>query len=759
MSRFVPRRVVALLTLALAGAGAAARAQTPEERVRLDSIRTSFASVTDSSLLIERERERIAVARTDRDDPFIHMELGWLSYRLGELTGAKRRYEDAASEFQWAADLRPRWAYAWYWLGMAELGTGESDLILVENLRQVLGQDALSVAATSFARALEVDPGFAAALVDLAGTALRQRVSPRLVVAQRALRAAAALPAARGAPVLLMRGRIERRLGANDSALAALRDYLVAGGDTGVALLEMARAHAALGRRDSALAAYHGGAARAVSDSTRRGFRLDLRWIASPDEVAAFDTLPPDSVGPWLERFWERRDVSDGRRPGERLLEQLRRLQLAQERYALVSRRRGFAVGYAYRDTSQSDFDDRGVIYLRHGEPHARATYQEQGVEPNESWRYDRPGETPLIFHFVAREDVQDYRLVETLMDVLGGGIGLQVQANLDARMPGAISGLYSSRSGFGPLYDRFATGGSMSRSTMIAEERAAGRQMVRQGTTTDSYVLRFASDLRPVVSTFLVQGPGEGADRGELHVVFALPAQRLQPATAEAGAGSGGSAVYPLAMRLEVFDASRRRVAAVDTLRVFRSGAPLGSGAYLTEQLVLGVPAGRYEYRFVVEELGRSAGAVIVGSALDVPRYGAVFEASDVVLGREGSGLVWRRADGEVPLNPLQRFPQAGTASLWYEVYGLPQGASVATRVRIERQGGGSVFRRLFGGRGGADLSYSTVTDAPGRARVRQTIDLSGLSAGRYTLVVELESGGRRLVRRQPFEIAARSP
>jgi len=533
-----PARLAATLALALAGAAAPASGQTPDERVRLDSIRAGFAEVTDSSLLIARERERIAVARVDRDDPFIHMELGYLSYRLGELTAVKKRYEDAASEFQWAADLRPGWPYAWYWLGMAELGTGEADVILVENLRQVLGQDALSIAATAFARALEADPAFTAALVDLAGTALRQRISPRLLVAQRALRAAATLPAARAAPVLLMRGRIERRLGAQDSALVALRDYLAAGGDTAVGLLEIARAHAALSRRDSALAAYHAGAARAVGDSARRGYRADLRWIASGDELAAFDALAPDSVGRWLARFWERRDVTDGRRAGERLLEQLRRLRTAQERFALVARRRAFAVGYAYRDTSQSDFDDRGVIYLRHGEPHARATYQEQGVEPNESWRYDRPGQPPLIFHFVAREDVQDYRLVESLMDVLGSSIGLLMQTNLDARMPGQIAGLYSSRSGFSPRYDRFLNGGSAGRSTMLAEERAAGRRMVREATTTDSYVLRFATDLMPVVSTFLVQGADE---RGELHVVFALPAQRLQPGTQGGGGGGGG--------------------------------------------------------------------------------------------------------------------------------------------------------------------------------------------------------------------------
>ena len=59
------------------------------------------------------------------------------------------------------------------------------------------------------------------------------------------------------------------------------------------------------------------------------------------------------------------------------------------------------------------------MIYIRHGEPTSRATYAAPGLEPNESWRYSRP-EGDLLFHFVAREDVQDFKLVESLFDVLG---------------------------------------------------------------------------------------------------------------------------------------------------------------------------------------------------------------------------------------------------------------------------------------------------------------------------------------------------
>ncbi len=241
-----------------------------------------------------------------------------------------------------------------------------------------------------------------------------------------------------------------------------------------------------------------------------------------------------------------------------------------------------------------------------------------------------------------------------------------------------------------------------------------------------------------------------------ELHLVFAVSATRLHPVATPEGAST-----YPLSLRLLVTDvATGRLVASLDTVRVFHSGQRLGAGAFLTEQLVTRVPAGRYRWAFVIEEPQSSAGDAVTRQALDVPAMEGRFEASDVVLGREGSGLVWKRSGGDVALNPLMRFPRDGDATIYYELYGLAQGASVATRVKVTSTGGRSFVSRLFGGSGGADLAYSTVTEAAGRSTVRQRISLRGLSPGRYNLEVELtdEATGTRVVRTSPFEIGGGS-
>ena len=54
-------------------------------------------------------------------------------------------------------------------------------------------------------------------------------------------------------------------------------------------------------------------------------------------------------------------------------------------------------------------------------------------MEPNISWFYVRT-DGNMFFHFVAREDVQDFRLVESLFDVLGYQRALQLQTGGDAR-------------------------------------------------------------------------------------------------------------------------------------------------------------------------------------------------------------------------------------------------------------------------------------------------------------------------------------
>jgi GWxTD domain-containing protein len=752
------RALLPLLTLAAATA-MRLPAQSPADRAGVEALRDSLSTVTDSARLGRLEAATIVIARQRRDDALVHLRLGFIAYRLGELT-VKSHYDDAAGEFEWAAELRPDWPYPWYGLGLAELALGESSVLAIENLRQMLGKDYLSKAARAFAHATEVDPSFAFAVVDLANTALTQRIKPRLDVALSAVRLAAGSPAGRHADVQLVRGRVEREAGEADSAVAGFRAFLAVGGDSGVGLLELARTFYFARRPTDAWSVYFAGARAATSAGALTLYRSDLSWIADSVDLAAFDALPdPPSRARWLEAFWTRRDAVEARDVGERLAEHYRRWFYARRSFRLVSRHRHYDITEVYH-AKQVEFDDRGVIYLRHGEPDRRARFacadaeqpNGEGCAPNESWLYRREDTEggDLIFHFAARGDVQDYKLIESLVDALGFRSGVQAGAYSDPR----VSDLYASRDDFGSLYGR--VGHSLNApGSALAEDRAHGRRSIAVGTTSDSYAQRFDEPLDVVASEFVV-GAGEGQ---MLHVVFAVPGERLTPESA----GEGRGLLYPLHFRVIVSDSADRVVARLDTLRVFGAREALRRPSYLTGRLALPVPAGRYRYRLLVMTPDGTAGDLVRHDTLDVrPLTGVAFAVSDVVLGRDGSGLVWVTSGDTVRLNPLSRFPEGSAAELYYEVYGLPRGATYHTVVRLEREGRrsllGAIGRLFGGGRAPVLLEFDAAAEGP-VTRVHRGVALRDVGKGTYRLSVVITdpASGVSATRTRRFQVVAR--
>jgi GWxTD domain-containing protein len=705
-------------------------AQSPAERTRVDELRAALASQSDSATLLVREREGIERARVDRDNAMLHIELGFIAYRLGELTGERKHYDDAAGEFEWASELQPEWPYAWYGLGLSELALGEHGVIAVENLRQALGRDFLSKAADAFARAARADPAFVQAVVDLAETARRQRIRARLDVAQQALRGASGAPGATAA-LHLARGRIERDLGEGDSALAAFDAYLARGGDAGLAALERARTLFFLLRPEEAGREYFRGAAAPLSDTARAGYREDLAWLATADELAGFDAAAPDRLARWLEIFWTGRDAAEGRGVGERLAEHYRRLVYAHRHFRLMSRHRRYTTE-PYR-SAQNQLDDRGVIYVRHGEPDDRARMVSAGLDPNESWLYLRPGGN-LIFHFVAREDVQDYKLIESLADVFGLEAAIGWQAS--GQLPPAAAAIYESRGHLDPAFRRIAVS-STSQGTSLSAERRWSRESIRTGTTTDSYPLRFRHDLGSRVQAYAVGRPDGGA---QLLLVFAVPGTRLAAQRVDAGT------VYPLQLRL----AHRKPgepPSFLDTTRLFLTGEPLGPGQYLSGFLEVPVAPGRHWLRAVLLDPDGAGGDVVDVDSVEVPDFSTSrLVISDLVLGDARAGLSWPAGSDTVPLSPLGSYGPGSSLELYYELHGLEPGTAYRARIEVLGRRGTSIFARigrLFGG-GGPKVALAFEALTTGRpTRARQTVNLSPLEPGDYTLTLTVESAG----------------
>ena len=768
-------RVALMLCLA-----APLSAQSPAQRDRIEAFRDSMTAAKDSLALNALEKELIARARHElRDSAMVHLQLGFIALRQGDLAGRKH-YEDAASEFQWTVDLQPRWPYGWFGLGLAELGVGDAEFELLRGLQSALGKDALTRSANDFARSAEVDPGFVRGLVELSNTALRQRVNLRLGVALVALRRAARTPAARNPDVLLARARIEREVGSPDSALAAVNSLLARNPSSPAALLEQARVLFRLGGASGGEPWYRG---LALADpGTAALYRADLRFVMPDSSLHAFDASTGAARAALMRRFWEVRDRDELRAPGERLLEHYRRLDYARHNYRLASTHRHYDIVERYRPPV-AEFDDRGVIYIRQGTPDDRASVELPGLPYNESWAYHRTDTGDLLFHFVAREGVTDFRLVESVLDVLGYATALRLQnsgdvqgtdapmmppsrtrvnnigadsaAKLrqrasDAAMSLRAEAILRSRQRLSPIYQRLLTSGKGGASGLEAEERTLGSRSIRIGTSTDRWPRSYAVALP---AHLLLLATGGDSSSPMLRVAYAVPVSALLPISRT------DSGRFSIQLRASVLGLDGSVVAVVDTVvpTSARAAVP-GAADQLLGLVSLPVPAGRFTAR-VGLEAGR-AGVVSDRDTVDVPSPTApALALSDLVLGSRTVPLWWMLATGDsVRVNPLEQFRASDPMQLYFEVSGTPQDSAYRLELAVKRPGGSSLLRRilgLFGGSGGAMRLAFTQRSPGGREVVRREISLEKLNPASYVLEVTVATpAGKKVMRRQRFEV-----
>jgi hypothetical protein len=199
------------------------------------------------------------------------------------------------------------------------------------------------------------------------------------------------------ARVDLVLARDARTKGEAAAALTYVDRYLARGGDAGVGRLERARILTMLDRVPEAVAEYGAGLDAPPTPVSRAIYRRDIAWVATAGDLAAFDSLTADSVGPYVRRFWAVRDARELRQPGERVAEHLRRWVYAFRhlRVPLAPRRDNVSKLLISRvataclegplsledivplDPSRPDdardaervLDHRAVLWMRHGPP------------------------------------------------------------------------------------------------------------------------------------------------------------------------------------------------------------------------------------------------------------------------------------------------------------------------------------------------------------------------------------------------------
>jgi GWxTD domain-containing protein len=714
-----PLGLVALGTALVAGTPTSGSTQSLQDREAFERALDSLDSVHDTVALGRAYRTLAAARGRDRGTPEMQLRLGLMALRLSEL-GARGRTADAPGILGRVTRERPDWPVAWYALGLAEAVRADREQGDPLALGSRVGIGRLERAAERQTRALAADAGYVPAALALASLTLGLRDTARFAGARDALRTAARELSEPPADLLLAWGRLERAAGDLDAADSAFERYVAAGGYPGLGLLEQARTNLAAGL-ESAESLYFEGA-EADDPTSVAAYRDDLSPIALDGELARFDRLTGAARAEYLRRFWSDRDRYALRADGERLREHYRRLLRARRDFALTVSRRYYGGADAYRSGSE-EMDDRGVIYVRHGEPVERLRPFVFGLMPNETWRYAR-AEGDLLFHFSSGYDdngggdLYDYRLVESVNDLRGAA---------DA----PIDQLLLSRQSISPLYGRMLNWGPYGRARSEARERGIGQASIAIGTTTDSYELQFA---RPLAAAADLIAVGTRAGGSLAHLVFAL-------------AAPGAEAVRVRAVALSADGAAP---VAIDTTILVRATRPLRQDEYLVGRAEMELPAGHWAWRAALAQ-DDSTGVVLAGDSVRVGSESSL-ELSDLAMGASGRSAAWQPTPGDtVLLTPFDLFRAGGEAGLYYEAGGAEPGASYRHEIAVYRMRGNPAKPER---RPAVTLAFEEPAREP-TLRSHRTLQLGRLKPGAYLVEVRVSGpDGATSTRRREIQV-----
>lgn len=730
---------------------------------------------------------------------------GLLALRRGELGDDRGPYDQAVQLLERAIDAEGKWPLPWFALGLVQMASYRRAFVVKATNYSPAGASYREAAMRSFARAIEKDSSFVPAADALAGITLSlgHRQLPKMLV--EPLRRVELVPGT--APeVSLATAYVSFFNREYPRTLEVLGDYLRRGGDTATAAVEQARTLMALGRGPDAVGAYLAGL-KHLSEAGRFAYREDLAWVAADDELQAYDGLPLEALPQWVGRFWQERDALNLRAPNERLTEHLRRWVYAHEHFLthrpddVPANAEGFGpqdqaslfeVGaiaevmtevaggipaFKTYHRTQWELDGRGVMYIRHGEPTRRVS--SVAGPPNESWAYDFP-EGRRVFHFIGSRALGTQAATTLTASLPLDADMLEARAELDgsyAQLADRIQRLEAQARTQSQMDRRNArelaltaaegglqVGNATSTARVMAQvtrnqtltrlgadvlwrENARGRAAIAAAVATDGFPQRFKSSLDAIMQVYGV-GFGAGEQKRVL-TVFAIPGRKLVP---KARPDGGPGLLYPVSLRLIALDRITGTIRRLDTTRTFLTPDTLRGDQHLTGLVELTIPAGTYQIRALLGEPGQEAGTGIGRDSVFIPASPRELMLSDVILGREQSGLAWTYGGVRVPLNPLNAFPSGTEASLFYEIGGLEVGKRYAVTMAVRKADDKP------GARPALQTGFEFTATEPHEV-VRRTLGLGNLKREAWVLVVTVraEGSGASVSRVRALNILAR--
>jgi GWxTD domain-containing protein len=705
------------------------------------------------------------------------IEEGYQQLALVTAPSDDAHLDPAKEAFLRALEIDRRAIHALNGRGMYELAKDEQWLVLLESLKKIFNRDHISMAIKAFEDALEIDPAFLPARYNL-GLAFRQargKDNYRKAAAefQRVLQVD---PGYQDVTKILV--LTYRDAGELEAMREAIRqsDAAIAGRPGMQLLLAYSLINAPEASPElvqEGVAAYWQGLDAIETDQDANLYWHDLRAIVVQETDAEFRALPVDRKAEFIRSYWQRLADQSFVNPEERLAEHYRRLHYVMANFRLdLPERRHYSASDAYVPDWQTGFDDRGVIYLRHGPPDDTAAFSGPEFEQNLSWKFEAADAEPLLFHFVSNEDVQDYKLVRRLSDaVISTNTSMAGQTLLDqnARMsPGrrdandarilgrqrvALQDLYRSRGHLDPDYDRTAMGLD---AQILQEEEARLAQDIQIGTRTQTYEPEPSDPLLYPVYAVPFRSPSGGT---EVAFYYALPTTGITILPR----GSGSEVDYRYQLRVtSTDDPDDIQGRADQEVRIATpQQIPQGPGVMLPAIERVDVGPGQYHYGLKVTDMNSGRFGVQQGSVTVSGLEGEGLAMSGVVLATrvepavDASNPFVRWGQTKVLALPSRMFRREQPVYVYYEVYGLDASQGEAryrtTYTLSAREPDRNVVARIFSSigellsgeeeKGEITYAFDRSQPAPANPLLEYvSLDVSESEAGGYTLTVEVE-------------------
>lgn len=504
---------------------------------------------------------------------------------------------------------------------------------------------------------------------------------------------------------------------------------------------------------------------------------IDIVNAKEKDEYNKARTIEQKKL--FFRKFWKGRDPSPTTEYNERLVEHYRRLNYAKQNF-FIKQTKGY--------------DDRGIVYIKHGEPDQVAKLTGNfGIRDNESWLYRRKPDN-YIFHFVRK--TSSYLLVPHLLEAIVGSPFLTVMdqrpdpenpqetVTLTADDFGSnFRQLLMNRAELDPLYFRLAAlradfdDADYLQNEMITNFEMEESRLLEPGLTSGLATETYVPDMgaAPLEYYFYTADFMAMNTNSNLNIFYGLPISELEFKRDIIGVRVNYENTFA------VFDQDWNEVKRVSNRRSYQmSQEPdrQNKGLLMVDKQNMNLPPGNYHFSVSVQDLGSNHLGIYKGD-LDVTRYQVnEFNVSQIVLASnitpfEGDkpGKFTRGQYNVMPL-PSRTFRQDQSVFVYYEIYFLTKGDEGKKRYNVDftiqaDKLDRNIASKIFSPLGklisrSEDKSKITLTfDKEGDPeKIAQaeyvSIDISDSPAGLYnlTIVVTDTATGKKITRNTQFSI-----